>query len=334
MSEKLFETPILFLIFNRPDTTQQVFDQIKLVKPAILYVGADGPRENKEGEAELCQQTRNILQQIDWECELHTLFREKNLGCADAVRFAIDWFFEREEGGIILEEDCVPSADFFRYCQDLLIKYQDETRVMMISGYTPISPNINQGCSFYFARLGSCWGWATWKRAWNKYDYALSKWLDYCPIFLHDEYYNSMKEYREELIHIFYQLYDSTAPTTWDYQWAYTMIINNGMNIMPCKNLITNIGMIGAHYSGEETLGLFSSRYNLEFPLKYPEIIKENQENDSILGLWSIKSNVKYNLALKLAVLLRKCGYFPKFECIHPVTIGFKIKDILNTRRK
>lgn len=332
MSEKLFETPILFLIFNRPDTTQQVFDQIKLVKPAILYVGADGPRENKEGEAELCQQTRNILHQIDWECELHTLFRERNLGCADAVRYAIDWFFEKEEWGIILEDDCVPNVGFFKYCQDLLIKYHNYDQVMMISGRNPLQYNHNRKTSIYFSRTAICWGWATWKRAWNKYDYSLSKWLEYYPMFFRDNYYNSMNEYREEMIYLFNQLHYSNSPDTWDYQWLYTMIINNGVSIIPSKNLIMNIGVFGAHATGEKNKNLYIPQESLEFPLQYPDKIDVDKENDRNLMILIAKQSIQYYLALKLAVILRKYGYFPRFETFHPLTIGYNINKYLKNK--
>lgn len=130
----MFETPILFLIFNRPDVTQRVFEEIKKQKPKFLFIAADGPRENKEGELEKCLQTREIINLIDWDCELKTLFREKNLGCRNAVSSAIDWFFENVESGIILEDDTLPHPDFFRFCEELLIKYKDDERIWLITG--------------------------------------------------------------------------------------------------------------------------------------------------------------------------------------------------------
>ena len=111
-------TPVLFVIFNRPDTTQKVFNAIRQAKPKQLFVAADGPREGKEGEKEKCEQVREIIEQIDWDCEVKTLFRDKNLGCKIAVSSAIDWFFENVEEGIILEDDCLPSQSFFWYCQE------------------------------------------------------------------------------------------------------------------------------------------------------------------------------------------------------------------------
>ena len=134
MTETLFKVPVLFLIFNRPDTTQQVFDEIRKARPEQLYVAADGPRKDQSADYELCKKTRDIIQQVDWDCKVFTCFRDENLGCKRSVSSAIDWFFSHVEEGIILEDDCVPDQSFFPFCQELLEKYRDDTRIMMISG--------------------------------------------------------------------------------------------------------------------------------------------------------------------------------------------------------
>jgi hypothetical protein len=157
-------TAVLFLVFNRLDTTKQVFEAIRQAEPPRLYVAADGARANKEGEADKAQAVRDyIMQNIDWEYEVKTLFQEENLGCKYAVSGAIDWFFENEEMGIILEDDCLPSQSFFWYCEELLKKYKDNTRVWHIGGTNTeiISKDILS--SFYFSQLNNIWGWATWK---------------------------------------------------------------------------------------------------------------------------------------------------------------------------
>src|SRR5450759_4497034 len=124
--ESKFETPVLFLIFNRSDTTQQVFNQIRQIKPKYLFVAADGPRLDRPVEIEKCLETKSIIQQIDWDCELKSLFSETNLGCRVGVSSAITWFFENVEQGIILEDDCLPDLSFFPYCENLLNKYKDD----------------------------------------------------------------------------------------------------------------------------------------------------------------------------------------------------------------
>ena len=119
-------TPILFLVFNRPDTTKRVFEKIREALPPKLYVAADGPRDEREGEADKCEQVRHIATNVDWDCEVKTLFRDKNFGCKHAVSGAIDWFFDNEEMGVILEDDVLPNNFFFRFCEELLHKYKDE----------------------------------------------------------------------------------------------------------------------------------------------------------------------------------------------------------------
>jgi threonyl-tRNA synthetase len=173
----MFNTPILFLVFKRPDTTERVFEQIRSIRPAFLYLAADGPRNDKSGEKETCKKVREIvLSNIDWECEVNTLFRDENLGCGKAVSQAITWFFEHEEEGIILEDDCLPDASFFQYCAELLKKYRTEEKVMTISGSNLLGYPWKVNGQSYFWGQGGIWGWATWKRAWSLYDFKMQRW--------------------------------------------------------------------------------------------------------------------------------------------------------------
>ena len=163
------------MVFNRPDTTAQVFETIRQAKPARLYVAADGARKEKDGELERVAMVREIATTVDWPCEVKTLFQDKNLGCKNAVSSAISWFFEHEEQGIILEDDCLPSADFFDFCENNLEKYRSDTRIMMIAG-TNYLPSENLRVPFFFSEHFIIWGWATWRRAWQLYDLEMSSW--------------------------------------------------------------------------------------------------------------------------------------------------------------
>ena len=164
------KTPVLFLVFNRPDTTKQVFEAIRQAQPPRLYIASDGHRSDREGEWEKVKTVRDyVVNNIDWDCEVKTLFREKNLGCRIAVSTAISWFFENEEQGIILEDDCFPDQSFFPFCEELLWKYQDDKRIMMITGTNSLGTWKSELQSYHFSIYGSIWGWATWKRAWNLY---------------------------------------------------------------------------------------------------------------------------------------------------------------------
>jgi len=162
-------TAILFLIFNRPETASQVFKKIRLARPPRLYVACDGPRNNHSTDIEMVRLTRDLVTKVDWPCNIKTLFRDHNLGCKKAVSSAIDWFFEKEEQGIILEDDCVPHLDFFNFCEKLLNYYKNDKRVFTITGVNFQNEKWRGEASYYFSKFNHCWGWATWKRSWSFY---------------------------------------------------------------------------------------------------------------------------------------------------------------------
>jgi hypothetical protein len=274
------KTPVLFIIFNRPETTQKVFDVIKQVKPTQLFVAADGPRKNKQGEMKLCEQTRDIvLKEIDWDCEVKTLFREENLGCGKAVSEAISWFFENVEQGIILEDDCLPSISFFSFCEKMLDRYRDNKKVMMISGSNPATSFPNLDRDYYFSRVYSIWGWATWRRAWNLYDKKMQNWPTYKKNkFLKLLYKNNM------VVNYFSTAFDNVFNDqidTWDYQWTFTCM-KNGLNIIPKYNMISNIGINGTHTGAKTDKALFIKSFEIKNKtLNDPLEIKVNEKLDS-----------------------------------------------------
>ena len=263
-------TPILFLVFNRPDTTKLVFEKIKEAKPQKLYIAADGPRKEKEGEAEKAAEVRKICSDINWNCEVHTLYRDTNLGCGKAVSEAITWFFEQEEEGIILEDDCLPDISFFRFCSELLVRYRDEEKVMSISGTNLLNYPWRVPEQSYFWGLGGIWGWATWKRAWDKYDYTIKGWGN-----------DSVKKqletalYSEEWFKFYYPMFDASfngTLDTWDIQWLYTILINGGLSINPEVNLVKNIGFgsDSTHTRNTESSLASITINTISFPLMHP----------------------------------------------------------------
>jgi len=251
MDNYVTKSPVLFLIFNRPDTTLRVFNEIRAAKPSHLYIAADGPRADRPGEASLCTETISIVSQIDWDCKVETLFRNTNLGCKNAVSSAIDWFFENVEEGIILEDDCLPANSFFLYCDTLLEKYRNDSRIRHIAGSNLQKGKIWGNANTYFANQTHVWGWATWKRVWKDYDKDLK---------LYDD-----SEVAEKLGHIFndsflvedltriFKEVKSGNIDTWDYQLSFINYFNNGLSINPNLNLISNIGF------GTEATHTFSS---------------------------------------------------------------------------
>jgi FkbM family methyltransferase len=236
-----FETPILLLIFNRPDRTKLVFDAIRKIKPLNLYVAADGHRPHKEGEEAICELTRKIvLDHIDWNCNVKTLLRDQNLGCGKAVSEAITWFFDEVEEGIILEDDCLPNKSFFDFCANMLERYKHNNEIMHISGDN-FQNGIKRGnADYYFSNYAHIWGWATWRRAWAKYsfDYACynksALELKLLKIAVNNDFYDLWLALIDKAF--------SKHVDTWDFQWQYAVFINEGKCILPQRNLVSNIG--------------------------------------------------------------------------------------------
>ena len=275
--ENNFNIPILLLIFNRPDTTQIVFNEIKKIKPSSLFIAADGSRN--EDEYRKIKETRNIANQIDWECKFETLFRDKNLGCKLAVSSAIDWFFRNNEMGIILEDDCVPHSLFFNFCSELLLKYRDEKKIMQISGFNALK-KVQIKESYYFAKFGSIWGWATWSRAWKHYDVQMNGWQEFKESKSYPHFCDSRYEEKWRV-----KTYDKVANgliDTWDYQWSFAKLKNSGLSIIPSSNLIRNIGFGGnaTHTSGNYMHLKMDFKKGLNFPLIHPDSIKRNKQLD------------------------------------------------------
>ena len=274
-----FNTPVLFVIFNRPDVTQLVFNRIREVRPSRLYVAADGPRAGKPGEKELCEKTRSIIDTIDWPCEVKKLYRDANVGCGKAVSGAINWFFDQEEMGIILEDDIMADLSFFSYCSELLERYKNDEKVMQINGC-----NFQQGVnrsegSYYFSAFPHVWGWASWRRAWKHYDFNLSD-VNY---FYNDDkmdYYFTNKKIKRTWYEIFFKM-NQKMIDTWDYQWNYAVWKNKGKVITPNTNLISNIGFgAEATHTFDNTSKFANNKTGSIDLIKHPSDLSINKEAD------------------------------------------------------
>jgi hypothetical protein len=278
--------PILFLIFNRPDTTAQVFDAIRQARPSRLYVAADGARADKDGEAARCDEARRVATQINWPCEVKTIFRDQNLGCGRAVSSAITWFFEHEEEGIILEDDCLPALEFFRFCEELLKRYKDDSRIMAICGSSYAPTKVAPKQSYYFSYYADIWGWATWRRAWNLYDWNLAKWVEFkrsCG----GRLLGQMAPWRFQYWENCFDLAAKGEIDTWDYQWLFTVIESDGLACYPARNLISNLGYRpdATHTKTEVGLGVLPAPASLpldslDFPLTHPHKVGRTERQD------------------------------------------------------
>lgn len=301
-------SPILLLVFNRPDTTRQVFATIRNAKPPKLYIAADGPRPTREGEAQRCHEVRELVSKVDWPCEVFTLFRDNNLGCKLAVAGAISWFFEHEEEGIILEDDILAVPSFFRYCDELLAYYRDNPKVAMISGNNFVASYVTVADSYFFSKYCHIWGWATWRRAWQYYDITMQDW----PLLKNTSFIQQRSDHNwffEKYWRSQFDLVFQNKIDTWDYQWSFTCWKENWWGILPKTNLTTNIGfdMNATHTKGEVPAYITKAgQQDLIFPLQHPPTLIRNVQADKLLDKIAFNLSLKSKLSQKYHNLLNK----------------------------
>ena len=249
--EFVLTTPVLLIGFNRPDTISQVFEKIRQAKPSKLYVSIDGPRIEKEGEAELVNQVKEIVKKVDWQCDVNYRFLDKNKGAEINVSSAISWVFEKEEYAIILEDDILASFSFFKFAQGMLIRYKNEERIWRVTGINYFQEQFfNITDDYFFAKWGISWGWATWKRAWNYYDL----YKEIPKSHLTSSFLSNISDNKSELVYyknLFKKMRNrGIGNNTWDYLALYIRRVNQGLDIVPKVNLISNIGEYGFHAKG------------------------------------------------------------------------------------
>jgi|TARA_B110000971_G_scaffold118548_1_gene121450 hypothetical protein len=278
MSSQL-DIPILIIVFNRPELTKKLINSLKSLKPLKIYVAADGPRN--ENDIYLCKETKTILEsEIDWKCTLVKRYQTSNLGVKNNVCQAIDWFFINEEKGIILEDDCEVNFSFFKFCKELLIKYEQNNRIKVISGNFYFKNYFKN--TYYFSRLPGTHGWASWRRAWKEYDINMEKWSPYKD-FIWLLIFFKLNIVKAHYFYKKFQLSKNSQIVSWDYQFLYSIWKNNGLIIKPFVNLSKHIG-----WGDDATHGKGSDRHpeiiaeEIDFPLIHPLKIKENSKLDNL----------------------------------------------------
>ena len=272
-------TPVAFIIFNRPDTTARVFEEIRRARPAKLLVVADGPRPDRPGEAEKVAAARAIIEQVDWPCEVLKNYSDINLGCRRRVSSGLDWVFQTVEEAIILEDDCLPHPTFFRFCEELLEKYRNDERVMNINGSNYQFGRKCGEASYYFSRYTHIWGWASWRRAWQYYDVDIKNWEN--------------SKNKNEYLHVFScraerrfwrTMLDKVASgkiDTWDFQWAFACLVRRALVIAPNVNLISNIGFgPGATHTTGVSIDANMPTAAMELPLVHPRLFIQAVDAD------------------------------------------------------
>jgi hypothetical protein len=242
----MLDTPVLFIVFNRPDVTRQVFSAIREAQPRRLFVSADAPRPERPGEAEACAATRAVATAVDWDCEVETLFHDHNQGCGLGISGAVSWFLSRVEEGIIFEDDCLPDPSFFPYCEELLERYRNNQRVMMISGDNFLFGKSRGSASYYFSRYSHAWGWATWRSSWRRFEEAAD---------------------REEI----------RRRNAYAWQWFRVLRDHHGLSVAPNRNLVANIGCgtaDAAHTTTQDPHYADLPTQPMLFPLRHPRWVR------------------------------------------------------------
>lgn len=310
------KTPILFILFNRLSTAQQVFASIREYQPIQIYIAADGPRLEKEGEKEKCDDVREwVLSHIDWDCDVKTLFRSENLGCGKGPATAISWFFDHEEEGIILEDDCVPHKDFFIFCEQLLEYYRSDKRISILSGCNfDTKKQFSTTDSYYYSVFPYTWGWATWKRNWNEYDYTLSRWKTMKQKDLL-AYIFKEKKYNLAWKSLFDKLSNDEPKDIWDYQFFFQCFRRKQLSVVPSVNFISNIGCgkMATHTTLEDSVMSNIKLESIIFPLVHPMELKRNiaydvflQElNYGVIDQVSFSKKIKRFIKRQIRTLLR-----------------------------
>ena len=279
MTIERFKTPVAFIIFNRPQTTEAVFAEIARIRPQRLLVIADGPWAGHPDDAERCSATRAIINWADWGCEVITNYSDTNLECKQRMSTGLDWVFSLVEEVIVLEDDCLPHPTFFRFCQELLERYHDDQRVMHISGDNFQLGHRRCAASYYFSRFSHVWGWATWRRAWKFYDVEMKVWPDF-----RDE--NRIKDVLGDPGAIAYwtRLLQSAYEgkiNTWDIQWLFACWTQNGLSILPNVNLISNIGRgTGATHTAGKNWFMSLPTSGLNLPIQHPRFVVQDTVAD------------------------------------------------------
>lgn len=282
------KTPVLLVVFNRPDLTEKTFKRISDAKPEKLFLVADGPREGNDKDRVACDEVKRIVENVTWDCEVFHNYSDENLGSGIRVASGISWVFEHVDRAIILEDDCLPDPTFFPFCEELLERYKNDERVMNISGSNLQTEFDRTDDSYYYLNYPVTWGWATWRRAWNYFDYHVSMWdsLRDTDFPLEITKYQNVTKYLRNQLESFYEQNPPDnyrhwkSSYAWDYQWVFACWVQNGLSITPSQTLISNEGFrkdaTHTKNANHEFASLPTSP--MEFPLKHPSHKLVNSE--------------------------------------------------------
>ena len=280
MADWALRAPVALIVFNRPETTRRVFVEVARVRPKRLFLIADGPRHDHPADVEHCAQVRRIVSKVDWPCEVETEFAETNRGCRQRISTGLDWLFSRAEEAIILEDDCLPEPTFFRFADELLERFREDARVMHICGANFQFGRSRGDASYYFSKYPHVWGWAGWRRAWRAYDVRMAQWPALRASGWLDRHAAGAPErgYWQRMFDAAY----SGRLDTWDYQWAFSCWVRDGLSVIPNVNLVSNIGFgPSATHTGGADLYADLPTQPMAFPVAHPGSVARHAEADA-----------------------------------------------------
>lgn len=291
------KTPVVLIIYHRPEMTMKVIESIRRVKPGVVFVIADGPKDHIDNKK--CLETRALVQSIDWKCKIYKNYARKNSGLRRRVVSGLNWVFSKVDKAIILEDDLVADPSFFQFCEILLKKYENNSKILSISGNNFQFNNNKMEYSYYFSRYVHSWGWATWRRAWKQYDDNMTKWQSLRETnWLHKVFDNRVMEL------YWRKIFDTTFAgqvDSWAYRWTYSSLLNNGLTIIPKVNLVSNFGFDSRATHTTKKSKVTEMKINsVSFPLKHPHEIERSKKLDAIT-----EDNAYLNTVMKISLFVR-----------------------------
>lgn len=284
----MLQTPVVLIFFNRPALTARVFAAIRQMRPRQLFLIADGPRATHPEDSARCALARQVVAEIDWPCCVARDYSEINLGCGQRVVSGLNWVFSKVERAIILEDDILPDPSFFLLCQDLLHRYSEDERVGYISGYNNLGVWARTQASYFACRHGSIWGWATWRRAWQRYDFTLTRFREWDVATILARHMPDPEHAARQLW--FFQQYCGVAIDVWDMQWTFSSLLHGSICLMPNRNLVRNLGFGAEATHTTDPLDIFNDlpSFALATPFVHPEPTHLNTPDDQFVrwALW------------------------------------------------
>jgi hypothetical protein len=298
------QTPVVMIVFNRPEQARRVFDRVRAARPPKLLVICDGPRADRPADAIRVAQVRKIFDQdVDWPCEVVRDYAPQNLGCMDRIHSGLNHAFELFEEAIILEDDCLPDSSFFPYCDELLARYRGDTRVMNIAGTNFLAERYRLSTSYWFSGHPWTWGWATWRRAWQHNDFYFASWqarqaelrASFASRWERQYWISTFEQARQNL----------RATNTWDFQWNFSCRAQGGVSIVPANNLIENIGFgADSTHTATDMSHLVVKTQPLAFPLAHPKSIAIDRYADDLFTRIYAGCPITFRTNLKARVRL------------------------------